>query len=78
MIFTNGKVQAAVHPVVACNDAKMNNAARMSSPFVLRSRNRIAMDVQKHFGSESGDIFNTDNGKQSALQSLSCLLWKNL
>lgn len=68
-ILTGGKVQAAVHRVVATaseSDSASNSEARMSAPFFMRPRNRIAIDIQNEYGAKSGDIFDSHKGAQSA------------
>lgn len=71
-ILTDGITPAAVHRVVATN-----NDARMSAPFFLRPRNRIATDVQKWFGAKSGDTFDNErHGSQSAVDILAHYLWQ--
>lgn len=76
-ILTNGKTQAAVHRVVASNSNDHDSKARMSAPFFLRPRNRIATDIQKNFGADSGDVFDIEHvGTRSAVDILNSFLWQ--
>jgi isopenicillin N synthase-like dioxygenase len=70
-ILTKGNVQAGVHRVVSTS-----HKSRTSAPFFLRPRNYIAVEMQQQLGAKSGNVFDINDGTQSAVDSLYKFLWQ--